>query len=125
SDQVEVLASGADIIVHSAIHPALAPDQGSGFFPHAYHRQSTAVDLCAMAQRARARDLVLTPLLPALAAGLTRALRIPARPLTERDYREAVRDGGFTGQIIVGTDLASMSLPAKETSQTSIGKAST
>jgi hypothetical protein len=31
SDQVERLAKGADIVVHSTMHPILGPDQGSGF----------------------------------------------------------------------------------------------
>jgi ribonuclease Z len=31
SAQVEKLAKGADIIVHSAIHPVMGPDKGSGF----------------------------------------------------------------------------------------------
>src|SRR5262249_44118516 len=30
SDQVEKLAQGADVIVHSAIHPIMAPGKGSG-----------------------------------------------------------------------------------------------
>jgi ribonuclease Z len=122
SDQVEMLANGADIIVHSAIHPVLAPDRGSGFFPHAYHRQSTAGDLGAMAQRARARYLVLTHLIPALGAERHGPFRIPGGPLTKRDYCEAVCDGGFTGQIIVGTDLARVHLPANESSQASIDR---
>jgi ribonuclease Z len=122
SDQVEMLARGADIVVHSAIHPALAPDRGSGFFPHAYYRQSTAADLGAMAQRAGARYLVLTHLIPALGAERHGPFKVPGGPVTERDYSEAVRDGGFAGQIIVGTDLASVRLPAKEFGQTSIDR---
>jgi ribonuclease Z len=51
SEQVERLAKGADVIVHSTIHPAMGPDKGSGFFPHAYFRQSNAFDLGAMAKR--------------------------------------------------------------------------
>ena len=39
--------------------------------------------------------------------------KVPGRPLTEADYRKAAQDGGFTGTIIVGTDLASLRLPAK------------
>jgi len=60
SEQVEKLAKGADVIVHSTIHPVLGPDRGSGYFPHAYYRQSTASDLGAMAQRSGAKYLVLT-----------------------------------------------------------------
>ena len=44
-------------------------------------------------------------------AGLTRAssvsttiaFLVPGKPLTETDYRKAAQDGGFTGNIIVGT----------------------
>ncbi len=38
---------------------------------------------------------------------------IPGGPLTEESFRKAAQEGGFTGQIIVGTDLASVRLPAK------------
>src|SRR4029079_8315208 len=36
SEQVEKLARGADIIVHSVIHPDMAPGKGSEMFPYAY-----------------------------------------------------------------------------------------
>lgn len=52
SDQVEKLAKGVDIVVHSAIHPVLAPEKGA-------------------------------------------------------------QERGFTGNIVVGTDLATIRLPAK------------
>ena len=39
--------------------------------------------------------------------------KIPGGPLTETDFKKAAQDGGFTGNIIVGTDLASVRLPAK------------
>ena len=47
SDQVEKLAKGADIIVHSTIHPIMGPDKDSGMYPYAYHRQTNASDLGA------------------------------------------------------------------------------
>jgi ribonuclease Z len=109
---VERLAKGANVIVHSVIHPVLGPDKGSGFFPHAYYRQSTASDLGAMAHRAGAEYLVLTHLIPALGANQQGPFKIPGGPLTEADYVKAVRDGGFTGHVLVGTDLASIRLPA-------------
>jgi hypothetical protein len=31
----------------------------------------------------------------------------------EEDYRKAAEAGGFTGNIIVGTDLANVKLPTK------------
>jgi ribonuclease Z len=38
---------------------------------------------------------------------------IPGVPLTEADYRKPVEESGFKGNIVVGTDLASVRLPAK------------
>jgi ribonuclease Z len=113
SDQVERLAKGADIIVHSAIHPIMGPDKGSGMFPYAYYRQSTVLDLGAMAQRAGAKYLMLTHLIPPIGADEHYPFKVPGKPLTEVDYRTAAEDGGFTGRIIVGTDLASLRLPPK------------
>ena len=43
--------------------------------------------------------------------------RAPARcrggALTAADFRKAAEAGGFTGNIIVGTDLGGLRLPAK------------
>ncbi|HKT16654.1 MAG TPA: MBL fold metallo-hydrolase [Stellaceae bacterium] len=114
SQQVERLARGADVIVHSAIHPILRPDQGSGFYPHAYYRQSTAADLAAMAQRAGAKYLMLTHLIPALGADRHGPFKIPGGPLAETDYQACVREGGFTGHVLVGTDLAQIRLPPSD-----------
>jgi ribonuclease Z len=114
SQEVEQLAKDADVIVHSTIHPILGPDKGSGFFSHAYYRQSTASDLGAMAQRAGIKYLVLTHLIPALGAKRQGPFSIPGGPLTENDYEKAVREGGFTGHVLVGTDLASLRLPTSD-----------
>ena len=113
SDQVEALAKGADIIVHSAIHPIMGPDKGSGMFPYAYFRQSSVPDLGAMAKRAGARHLMLTHLIPPIGADQQYPFKVPGGPLTEADYKKAAQDGGFAGNIIVGTDLVSLRLPAK------------
>jgi ribonuclease Z len=112
SEQVERLAKGANVIVHSVIHPVLAPGKGSGFFPHAYYRQSAASDLGAMALRAGVQHLVLSHLIPALGAERQGPFKIPGGALAEADYVKAVRDGGFTGHVLVGTDLAGIRLPA-------------
>ena len=113
SEQVEALASGADVIVHSAIHPIMGPDKGSGMFPYAYLRQSSVPDLGAMAQRAGAKYLMLTHLIPPIGADQQYPFKVPGGPLTEADYRRAARDAGFAGNIIVGTELVSLRLPAK------------
>jgi ribonuclease Z len=113
SDEVERLANGADIIVHSAIHPVLGPDYGSGFPPASYYRQSQATDLGALAKRAGAKHLMLTHLAPAMGAVIHNRWVVPGGPLKEADYRSAVEASGFIGNVVVGTDLATIRLPAK------------
>ena len=77
-----------------------------------YYRQSTVDDLGAMAQRAGAKYLMLTHLIPPIGAGRLGRYELPAA-LTEADYRKPVEDSGFKGSVIVGTDLASVRLPVK------------
>src|SRR5512140_3823988 len=113
SDEVEKLAKGADIIVHSAFHPVMGPDRESGMPPPIFHRQSLASDLGAMAKRVGAKYLMLTHLGPSLGAVIHNRWKVPGGPLTQADYRKAVESSGFTGNIIVGTDLATLRLPAK------------
>src|SRR5262249_4281763 len=95
SAQVETLANGVDIVVHSVIHPIMGPDKGSGFPPYAYYRQSTASDLGAMAQRVGAKHLVLTHLVPPPGAPAQGISKVPGGPLTEASYRQPARDRGF------------------------------
>jgi len=113
SAQVEKLANGADVIVHSAIHPLMGPEHDSGMPPPLFYRQSSATDLGVMAQRAGAKYLVLTHLIPMLGAERHGVWRVPGGALTEADFRRAVQDGGFNGSTVVGTDLAAVRLPAK------------
>ena len=113
SDEVEALAMGADIIVHSAIHPVMGPDKTSGMPPPIFYRQSNAFDLGAMAKRVGAKHLMLTHLIPPMGAVKQGPWTIPGGALTAADYRKAAQDGGFTGDIVVGTDLASLRLPMK------------
>jgi ribonuclease Z len=113
SDQVEKLANGVDIIVHSTMHPVMGPDRDSGMPPPIFYRQSGTTDLGAMAKRVGAKHLILTHLGPPIGAVRQGLWKIPGGPLTEADYRKAVEMSGFTGNTIVGTDLASLRLPAK------------
>jgi ribonuclease Z len=113
SDQVERLAKGADIIVHATMHPVMGPDRDSGFPPRSFYRQSLTTDLGAMAKRAGAKHLMLTHLAPSLGVVRHNQWKVPDGPLTEADYRKAVEAGGFTGNTIVGTDLATLRLPAR------------
>ena len=113
SDQVEKLAKGVDIIVHSTMHPIMGPDRDSGMPPPIFYHQSGATDLGAMAKRVGAKYLMLTHLGPSIGAERQGPWKVPGGPLTEADYRKAVEASGFTGNIVVGTDLASIQLPAK------------
>ena len=113
SAQVEALAKGADVIMHSTIHPVMGPDRDSGMPPPIFYRQSSAFDLGAMAQRTGAKHLVLTHLIPVPGAPSQGVWKVPGGALTEADYKKAAQDGGFSGNTIVATDLASIRLPAK------------
>ena len=113
SAQVEALAKDADIIVHSTIHPVMGPDRDSGMPPPVFYRQSTASDLGAMAKRAGAKHLVLTHLIPPPGAATQGVWKVPGGALAAADYSKSAQDGGFTGSILVATDLATLRLPAK------------
>lgn len=113
SAQVESLAKGADIIVHSTIHPSMGPEMDSGFPPPVYFRQSTSADLGAMADRAGVKYLMLTHLIPPIGAPSQGPFKVPGGPLSADDYRKAAADGGFTGTVVVGPDLTTLRLPAK------------
>ena len=110
SAQVEILAMDADVIVHSTIHPVMGPDEGSGFPPPIYFRQSTATDLGAMAKRTGSSHLMLTHLIPPLNAKNQGPYPIPGGGVSEEDYIQAVKEGGFMGDTIVGTDLSTLTI---------------
>ena len=113
SEQVEKLANGVDVIVHSTIHPVMGPDKDSGFPPPIYFRQSTATDLGAMAKRTGAKHLMLTHLIPPMGAAKQGPYPIPGGALTEDSYKQSVTAGGFSGNTVVGTDLVTLQLPLK------------
>lgn len=113
SDEFETLAKGADVIVNTTIHPVLSPERGASTPPEVYYRQSNATDLGAMAQRDGAKYLMLTHLAPPIGATMQGTVKIQGGPLSEEGYRKAARDGGFTGNVVVGKDLTSVRLPTK------------
>ena len=113
SDQVELLAKGVDVIVHSTMHPVMGPDRDSGMPPEVFHRQSSTTDLGAMARRVNAKHLMLTHLGPSIGAASQGPYKVPGGPLTADDFRKAVAESGFTGNVVVGADLTSLRLPAK------------
>ena len=111
SETVEALAKGADVLVHSVIHPAFAPGAGSTFPPPIYLRQSSAEDLGAMARRAGIGHLVLTHLIPAADSQSHGPFVVPGGPISRDDFATEARKGGFEGEIHVGKDLLSLTLP--------------
>jgi ribonuclease Z len=113
SDQVERLAQGVDIIVHSTMHPVMGPDRDSGMPAPVYHRQAGTADLGAMAKRTGAKHLMLTHLAPAVGAVRHGPYKVPDGPLTEEHYAKVVGDAGFAGNVVVGRDLATVRLPSK------------
>ena len=113
SAQVELLAKDADILVHSVIHPVMGPDGTTGFPPPIYFRQSNAQDLGAMAARAGIDNVMYTHLIPPMGAPRQGPFKLSA-PLTEADYVASARDGGFDGNVVVGTDLAKLRLTSAD-----------
>jgi ribonuclease Z len=110
SDELEKLSKGVDVVVNTTIHPVLSPERGAATPPAVYYRQSNATDLGAMAQRAGAKYLMLTHLAPPIGASAQGTVQIKGGALSAQDYEKAARDGGYTGKVIVGTDLASVRL---------------
>jgi ribonuclease Z len=80
--------------------------------PLLFYRQPSASDLGAMAKRVGAKYLVLTHLIPMLGAERHGIWKIPGGASSAEEYRKVVQDSGFTGNIVVGTDLANIRLPA-------------
>lgn len=111
SAQVELLAKDADVLVHSVIHPVMGPDGSTGFPPPIYYRQSTATDLGSLAARAGVENLMYTHLIPPLGAPRQGPYPLPSA-LAEADYVNAAREGGFEGNVVVGSDLAKIRLTA-------------
>ena len=78
-----------------------------------YHRQAGTGDLGAMAKRVGAKHLMLTHLAPSIGAVRHGPCKAPAGPLADEHYVKVVRGAGFSGNVVVGRDLASVRLPAK------------
>ncbi len=96
--QVEELANDCDVLVHEAIKADLL--QGLLSNPKKlleYHTEPH--DVGALAARARVKRVILTHLVPP-----------PGDEADREAYAEAVREGGFTGELIVADDLSSVTL---------------
>ena len=111
---VRLISEGADVLVHSAIHPAFGPDTGSTFPAPIFYRQSTTTDLGSLAQDAGVEHLMLTHLIPVLGAPRHGIYPVPGGALDEQDYEDSVLESGYEGQIYVGKDLMTIRLLESE-----------
>lgn len=99
-DEVEQLASGADVLVHEVCRATAMRDAISGTpFERIFEYHADSVALGGLAERAGVAHLVLTHLIPA-----------PGTPEQEAAFERDVRDGGYTGRVTVGRDLMTFQL---------------
>ncbi len=113
SETVEQLAAGADVLVHSTIHPVFAPGAGSSFPAPVYLRQSNAADLGAMAERTGVRFLLMTHLIPSLDSPSHGPYLVPGGKLAANDFEVAAKSAGFNGEAMAGRDLMTLELPVR------------
>jgi ribonuclease Z len=98
--EVEDLAAGADVLVHEACRTsALSTVIAGTVFEKIFEYHADTMALGALAERAGARHLVLTHLIPPL-----------DRPGDADAFAADVREGGYTGRVTVGTDLTRVTL---------------
>jgi ribonuclease Z len=98
-EEVERLSAGADVLVHEACRTtAMAGAIAGTPFETVFSYHADTVPLGAMAERAGVPHLVLTHLIP------------PPEPEQAHEFADDVRRGGYTGEITVGSDLASITI---------------
>ncbi|MFT7600867.1 MAG: ribonuclease Z [Acidimicrobiales bacterium] len=92
-DGIEMLAAGADLLVHEALRASLMSESLLAW-------NASAESVGAMAERAGVTHLVLTHLLPA-----------PRDAAGEAEFVEDARGGGFQGQLSVARDKLKLTVP--------------
>ncbi len=99
-DEVEELSRGADVLVHEACRTTKLADAVAGSsFETIFSYHADTVPLGAMAERAGVPHLLLTHLIPP-----------PADAAGADAFATDVREGGYTGRLTVGEDLATVSV---------------
>lgn len=96
-EEMEELARGCDVLVHEVALGRLRTESERTRLIAEYH--ADARELGAMAQRAGVATLMLTHMVPS-----------PATDEEERVFADEVRDGGFTGELLVGRDLMAVTI---------------
>ena len=110
---IRKLAKGADVVVHEVVLPGISPPLPKRI----YKGHANATTLGAMMKGIYDADrktpqLLLTHLIPAPGANRQGPFKF-GRTITEKDYLDAVRKGGFKGQVIVGKDLTKVRIVGK------------
>jgi ribonuclease Z len=96
-EEVEQLASGADILVHEACRTtAMKAAVGGTAFERIFDYHADTQLLGAMAKRAGVPHLVLTHLIP-----------VPRHDKDIASFERDIRTGGYEGRLTVGRDLDS------------------
>ena len=111
SEEVEALAQGADILVHSAIHPVFGPNGGSTYPQPFYARQSNSEDIGSMADRAGVGAVLLTHMIPSIGSKTFGIWDVPNGGLSAQKWEKSVQNGGFSGKIVAGEDLETYRIP--------------
>ncbi|HEX7134731.1 MAG TPA: MBL fold metallo-hydrolase [Iamia sp.] len=94
--EVEALAEGADVLVHEVWLRAFTEAVVGTHYESLARYHADAVDLGGLAQRAGVGRLVLTHLAPPPVDG-------------DQPFVDEIRQGGFTGELVVGSDLTTVS----------------
>jgi len=98
-DEVAVLAAGADVLVYEAMRfSEIRKMPEHRRFILDYHADTFLIG--AQAEEMGVPLLVLTHLIPP-----------PTCDADEQAFADDVRSGGYTGEVVVASDLTSVSLP--------------
>lgn len=110
-DEVEELSSGCDVLVHEACRATALRDAVKGTVLEtifSYHADT--VQLGALAERAQVPHVVLTHLIPQ-----------PVGDEQEHAFANDLREGGYRGQITVGSDLTTVKINNPNTARNTWG----
>jgi ribonuclease Z len=94
-DEVEQLATGADVLVHEVRLRSFAEAVVGTHYENIAEYHADAVDLGACAERAGVAHLVLTHFIPPPRKGYD-------------EFVDEVRRGGYTGDVVAGPDLTTV-----------------
>lgn len=96
--EIERLASGARVLVHEVVDPARVPAARR----HTIDYHAIPAEVGALAERAGVDCVVLTHLWPS-----------PESAADVLTFHDGVRDGGFTGELVVACDLVRVCITAQ------------